>query len=313
MPETPKDIKTYGFDVDPAPLNEYLHPRQPRRKKPRFSSIPGYNNDPSSLHSWEETLIQRHPMATTATYGNVGDPYEILKTPQDIKVGLPPLDPHLQYKISQRTALMISAYLAVTLPITALVFARIFTTSLVPLDPLFDFVIVFFMACVLTNVAVFARNHVNSVTKEMTQIAYQSTSIEMKEISAPVLTPVPSEATHNKYKQVMEELVNCSQEKTASQEPEDTTHQVNLIENEKKTEISQETSTIAKETPVPIAHPQNSPSPSVSRLARLSSKAKNILNVQSKESPTDDSANKQTGGGKSSRVASLRSLLNPKK
>lgn len=199
MPENPVDIKTYGFDVDPVPLYEYLHPRQPRRKKTRFSSIPGDNKNPRSLHSLEETLIWRHPMATTATYRNQDDPYEILKTPQDIKVGLPPLDPHLQYKISQRSALMISAYLAVTLPITALVLARIFTTSLVPLDPLFDFVVVFFMACVLSNVAVFARNHVNSVTKEMTHIAYQSTSIEMKDMSKPepTTTPVNSLFTPN--------------------------------------------------------------------------------------------------------------------
>lgn len=86
---------------------------------------------------------------------------------------------------------MISAYLAVSLPITALVLARIFTTSLVPLDPLFDFVVVLFMACALTNVAMLAKNHVDTATKKMTHIAYQSTSIEMKDLSPKTEDPKP--------------------------------------------------------------------------------------------------------------------------
>lgn len=99
-----------------------------------------------------------------------------------VNVGLPPLDPLIHYKIQERRAAMISAYLAVTLPIAALVLARVFTTNMTPLDPLFDFVVTLTVACILGNIALFANRHIESSTQSMINTVYQHTSVEMREI-----------------------------------------------------------------------------------------------------------------------------------
>lgn len=166
---------THNLYADPRALDESLHPR---RSAPR--RFP-YTN--------------RHPLATMATYdsGYTSDDFTF---PDQVKLSPPPLDPTLHYKINQRRALMISGYLAVTLPITALILARVFTTTLVPLDPLFDFVVVFCMACILANVAIFAHNHVETVTKDMTTILYKATSVEMKTFREPENVSQQTDSLH---------------------------------------------------------------------------------------------------------------------
>lgn len=197
----------YPIVDDQRVINDYLYPSFLKKKRPQkslVSSIPG-NNDPlfarytpgaqtlssikasAQYHVSYPQGIQCYPETQPLPADH---PYEVVAELQNAHSGQLKLTPETSSTIAYWRAGSISLYLFLAVPVTYFIIDFTLNTT-VPMDPLFDFIVIFIAACVLVDLAMACRNHMNMVTTNITSIAYRSTYIEMKAFSTgPAVSPM---------------------------------------------------------------------------------------------------------------------------